>query len=100
MTETSRGADRAGRRVKRFLTPSKKYEIWLQLMRQEVTIAEAAADHGVDVGPGTQQLEYLLLEELAVSEHEAEEIGPGVEPLELVVGHEALGPTVTGEPVK
>jgi len=34
--------------VKRFLTPSKKYEIWLQLMRQEVTIAEAAADHGVD----------------------------------------------------
>ena len=35
--------DRAGRRAKRFLTPSQKYEIWLQLVRQEVTIAEAAA---------------------------------------------------------
>ena len=28
--------------------PSQKYEIWLQLVRQEVTIAEAAADHQVD----------------------------------------------------
>jgi transposase len=44
MSETTR----VGRRAKRFLTPSKKYEIWLQLVRQEVTIAEAAADHGVD----------------------------------------------------
>ena len=35
--------DRAGRRGKRFLSPSQKYEIWLQLVRQEVTIAEAAA---------------------------------------------------------
>ena len=48
MTETSRGADRAGRRAKRFLSPSQKYEIWLQLVRQEVTIAEAAAEHRVD----------------------------------------------------
>jgi transposase-like protein len=37
-----------GRRAKRFLAPSKKYEIWLQLVRQEVTIAEAAAEHQVD----------------------------------------------------
>ena len=37
--------DRAGRRGKRFLSPSQKYEIWLQLVRQEVTIAEAAAQH-------------------------------------------------------
>ena len=44
MTETSRGADRADRRAKRFLSPSPKYEIWLQLVRQEVTTAEAAAE--------------------------------------------------------
>jgi transposase-like protein len=48
MTETTRGTARVGRRAKRFLTPSQKYEIWLQLVRQEVTVAEAAADHQVD----------------------------------------------------
>ncbi len=36
------------RRSKRFLTPSQKYEIWLQLLRQEVTMAEAAEQHRVD----------------------------------------------------
>ena len=36
------------RRSKRMLTPSAKYEIWLQLIRQEVTMAEAAAAAGVD----------------------------------------------------
>ena len=45
MTETTPGNDRAGRRAKRFLSPSQKYEIWLQLVRQEVTIAATAADH-------------------------------------------------------
>lgn len=48
MTEHHRGIDRAGRRAKRFLSPSQKYEIWLQLVRQEVTIAEAATEHHVD----------------------------------------------------
>lgn len=48
MSEMTRGTDRVGRRAKRFLSPSQKYEIWLQLVRQEVTIAEAAADHRVD----------------------------------------------------
>ena len=43
-----RGTDRAGRRSKRLLTPLQKYEIWLQLVRQEVTIAEAADAHQVD----------------------------------------------------
>jgi transposase-like protein len=43
-----RGTDRAGRRAKRFLTPLQKYEIWLQLVRQEVTMAEAADQHRVD----------------------------------------------------
>src|SRR5215218_10568168 len=42
MTDLERGADRLGRRAKRFLTPLQKYEIWLQLLRGETTIAEAA----------------------------------------------------------
>ena len=43
-------ASQAGRtrRSKRLLTPSQKYEIWLQLLRQEVTMAEAATAAGVD----------------------------------------------------
>ncbi len=48
MSEVDRGTDRAGRRGKRFLSPSQKYEIWLQLIRGEVTIAEAAAAQHVD----------------------------------------------------
>ncbi|HYT81452.1 MAG TPA: hypothetical protein VEQ37_19820 [Actinomycetota bacterium] len=46
--EEPRGTDRAGRRRKRFLTPQQKYEIWLQLVRGECTIAEAADRAGVD----------------------------------------------------
>jgi transposase len=48
MSESERGTDRGNRRAKRFLSVSQKYEIWLQLVRQEVTIAEAAAEHQVD----------------------------------------------------
>ena len=48
MAENSRGTDRAGRRAKRFLSPSEKYEIWLQLVRQETTMAEAAERWQVD----------------------------------------------------
>jgi hypothetical protein len=48
MSELDRGTDRAGRRGKRFLSPSQKYEIYLQLVGQEVTIAEAAAERHVD----------------------------------------------------
>ena len=48
MTEPDRGTDRLSRRTKRFLTPLQKYEIWLQLVRQETTIAEAADRVGVD----------------------------------------------------
>ena len=36
------------RRAKKFLTPSIKYEIWLQLIRGEATIAQAAAAAAVD----------------------------------------------------
>ena len=48
MTEHERGSDRLGRRAKRFLTPLQKYEIWLQLVRGETTIGEAADRLGVD----------------------------------------------------
>src|ERR687898_3381477 len=48
MTEQERGSDRLGRRAKRFLTPLQKYEIWLQLVRGETTISEAADRYGVD----------------------------------------------------
>lgn len=33
---------------RKFLAPSEKYDIWLQLVRGEVTIAQAAASAGVD----------------------------------------------------
>ena len=48
MDDDGRSKDRAGRRAKRFLTPTQKYEIWLQLVRGEVTMADAAATAGVD----------------------------------------------------
>jgi transposase-like protein len=48
VTEHERGSDRLGRRAKRFLTPLQKYEIWLQLLRGETTIAEAADRFEVD----------------------------------------------------
>ena len=48
MAEAERGTDRAGRRAKRFLSPLQKYEIFLQLVRQEVTMGEAAEQWGVD----------------------------------------------------
>ena len=48
MSENEGSSKPAKRRAKRFLTPSQKYEIWLRLVRQEVTIAEAAATEQVD----------------------------------------------------
>src|SRR5438034_6550600 len=38
----------AGPARKRFLTPLQKYEIWLQLVRGETTVGEAADRYGVD----------------------------------------------------
>jgi len=49
MTESGRSAGSSGgRRPKRFLTPSQKYEIWLALVRGECTTVEAAERAGVD----------------------------------------------------
>jgi transposase-like protein len=36
------------RRPKKMLSPSAKYDVWLQLIRGEVTIAQAAVRAGVD----------------------------------------------------
>jgi transposase len=49
MTEPghSAGSD-SGRRPKRFLSPSQKYELWIGLLRGEYTMAEAAERAGVD----------------------------------------------------
>jgi transposase-like protein len=48
MSDNDRPAGPRKRPGKRFLSPSQKYEIWLQLVRQEVTIAEAATSQQVD----------------------------------------------------
>jgi transposase len=49
MTEPGRSAgSNEGRRAKRFLSPSQKYEIWLALLRGELTTVEAAERAGVD----------------------------------------------------
>lgn len=48
MSENDGSTGPGKRRAKRFLSPSQKYEIWLRLVRQEVTIAEAAAGEQVD----------------------------------------------------
>jgi transposase len=48
VSDPERGTDRLGRRAKRFLTPQQKYEIWLQLVRGETSIAKAADWWGVD----------------------------------------------------
>jgi hypothetical protein len=49
MTEPGRSAaNDGGRRSKRFLSPSQKYEIWLALVRGECSTVEAAARAGVD----------------------------------------------------
>ncbi|WP_128683166.1 hypothetical protein [Actinomyces qiguomingii] len=43
--DTTRGW---GRRAKVFLSPSQKYEIYVRLMREEVTVGAAATEAGVD----------------------------------------------------
>lgn len=48
MTEEQAQPAGRKRRPKRMLSASAKYEIWLQLIRQEVTMAEAATAASVD----------------------------------------------------
>ena len=76
MPEPEGGTDRLGRRTKRFLSPSQKYEIWLQLLRQEMTISEAADRFEVDRSTIMRIREVArqgALEALATSK-------PGVQP--------------------
>jgi transposase len=42
------GRDRLGRRAKRFLSPTEKYELWLQLVTGELSQNEAAERFGID----------------------------------------------------
>jgi len=48
MTVQSNGTGPSGRRLKRLLSPSEKYEIWLALVGGEYTISQAADRAGVD----------------------------------------------------
>jgi hypothetical protein len=49
MTEPGRlSGSNGGRRPKRFLSPSQKYEIWVGLLRGEFSTIEAAERAGVD----------------------------------------------------
>jgi transposase len=48
MTQQDPGGDRRGRRAKRFLSPSEKYELWLQLVTGELSQTEAAERFGID----------------------------------------------------
>lgn len=46
--QQSNGTGGRGRRGKRFLSPSEKYEIWISLVRGEYSIVQAAERAGVD----------------------------------------------------
>jgi transposase-like protein len=48
MTQQDSGRDRLGRRAKRFLSPTEKYELWLQLVTGELSQSEAAERFGID----------------------------------------------------
>jgi transposase len=48
MTQQDPERDRLGRRAKRFLSPSQKYELWLGLVTGELSQSEAAERFGVD----------------------------------------------------
>ena len=84
--------DRLGRRAKRFLTPLQKYEIWLQLVRQEMTIAEAADHWKVDRST-IMRIRTVAkegaLEALANS-------SPGVKPASTIWSWRRPGPTPPG----
>jgi transposase len=48
MSRSGTDGSAGGRRGKRFLSPSQKYEIWIALLRGECTTREAADRAGVD----------------------------------------------------
>jgi transposase len=70
MTQQDSGRDRLGRRAKRFLSPSQKYELWLQLVTGELSQSEAAERFGIDRSTVMRILQVAkqgALEALAVS---------------------------------
>jgi hypothetical protein len=97
MPDPQRGTDRIGRRAKRFLSPSQKYEIWLQLVRQDTTISEAADRFAIDRSTIMRIREAArqgALEALATSK-------PGTQPTRArpgVEGHPGRGGPAWGGP--
>lgn len=83
MTETGHAAvGGRGRRPKRFLSPSQKYEIWLALLRGEITTAEAADKAGVDRSTIMRVKEVAkqgALDALAASKPGSRQAGPDPE---------------------
>jgi transposase len=70
MTQPNNRRDRLGRRAKRFLSPSQKYELWLQVVTGELSQSEAAERFGIDrstVMPIRQVAKQGALEALAAS---------------------------------
>lgn len=53
MPEEHNETDGLGRRKKKHLSPQQKYEIFLQLVRKERNVPQAAEDVGVGVDPST-----------------------------------------------
>src|SRR4029453_6388979 len=51
MTQHDPRRDRLGRRAKRFLSPTEKYELWLPLATGELSQSEAAERFGIDRSP-------------------------------------------------
>ena len=83
MTEGDRSVQGPGRRRKRFLSPSEKYEIWIGLVRGESTIVEAADRAGVDrstVMKLRQIAKQGALDALAASRPGVRAGGGGVDP--------------------
>jgi transposase len=76
MTQHDPRRDRLGRRAKGFLSPTEKYELWLQLATGELSQSEAAERFGIDrstVMRIRQVAKQGALEALAASK-------PGVRP--------------------
>jgi len=94
MDNQDSGSASTPRHRNRLLTPQEKYEIWLQLLRSETTMAEAASRAGVD--PATvvklrQVAKQGALDALAASRPGARRKGPDPELVAARAEVERLG---------
>lgn len=100
MSESDAGAMKgAGRRAKVFLSPSRKYDIYIQRMRGETTVGAAAVQAGADrstIMRLRQVARQGALEALAASRPEASDKPTGdIEPGRAKLEIERLTRTVT-----